>query len=103
MITLIITSCNNELENPLKEYVYSTQDEYSYQIIDSIIEDDWTGYHVKMISGKWLNEELVDQVEWWHYVDIIIPKQVQSDKSLMFIAEADSTTKLSLKYSTVPS
>ena len=38
-----------------------------------------------MISGKWLNEELVDQVEWWHYVDIIIPKQVQSDKSLMFI------------------
>jgi len=85
MITLIITSCNNELENPLEEYVYSTQDEYSYQIIDSIIEDDWTGYHVKMISGKWLNEELVDQVEWWHYVDIIIPKQVQSNKSLMFI------------------
>ena len=43
-----------------------------------------------MISVKWLNEELVDQVEWWHYVDIIIPKQVQSDKSLMFI---DNGTK----------
>ena len=81
----IITSCNNELENPLKEYVYSTQDEYSYQIIDSIIEDDWTGYHVKMISGKWLNEELVDQVEWWHYVDIIIPKQTTSSTGIMFI------------------
>ena len=38
-----------------------------------------------MISGKWLNEELVDQVEWWHYVDIIIPKEAVSNKSLMFI------------------
>ena len=85
IITIIITSCNNEIENPLKEYVYETQDEYSYEVVDSIIEDNWTGYHIKMISGKWLNEKLVDEVEWWHYVDIIIPKDVEFDKSLIFI------------------
>ena len=49
IITLIITSCNNVIDSPLEEYVYNTQDEYSYEIIDSIIEDDWTGYHIKMI------------------------------------------------------
>jgi len=84
-ILLIFSSCNNEIENPLKDYVYETQDEYSYKVVDSIIEDNWTGYHVRMVSGKWLNEKLVDEVEWWHYVDIIIPKEVEFDKSLMFI------------------
>ena len=85
IVTIIITSCNNEIENPLKEYVYGTQDEYSYEVVDSIIKDNWTGYHIKMVSGKWLNEKLVDETEWWHYVDIIIPKDVEFDKSLMFI------------------
>ena len=37
------------------------------------------------ISGNWLNQDLVDEVEWWHYVDIIIPNEVEFDKSLMFI------------------
>jgi len=64
-ILLIFSSCNNEIENPLKDYVYETQDEYSYKVVDSIIEDNWTGYHVRMVSGKWLNEKLVDEVEWW--------------------------------------
>ena len=85
IFTIIITSCNNEIEDPLKEYVYGTQDEYSYEVVDSIIEDKWTGYHIKMISGKWLNEKVVDEVEWWHYVDIIIPNEVEFDQSLMFI------------------
>jgi len=84
-ILLIFSSCNNEIDNPLEEYVYGTQHEYSYEIVDSIIAEKWTGYHVKMISGNWLNQDLVDEVEWWHYVDIIIPNEVEFDKSLMFI------------------
>ena len=84
-ILLIFISCNNEIDNPLEEYVYGTQHEYSYEIVDSIIAEKWTGYHVKMISGNWLNQDLVDEVEWWHYVDIIIPNEVEFDKSLMLI------------------
>jgi PhoPQ-activated pathogenicity-related protein len=38
-----------------------------------------------MISGEWLDSKKVDQVEWWHYVDIIIPKQTTSSTGIMFI------------------
>ena len=67
------SSSSNFSYTSMEDYVESTKDEFSYKIEDIIYEDDWTGYHIKMISGEWLNSKKVDQVEWWHYVDIIIP------------------------------
>ena len=79
------SSLSNFSYTSMEDYVESTKDEFSYKIEDIIYEDDWTGYHIKMISGEWLNSKKVDQVEWWHYVDIIIPKEVQTSSGIMFI------------------
>ncbi len=79
------SSLSNFSYTSMEDYVESTKDEFSYKIEDIIYEDDWTGYHIKMISGEWLNSKKVDQVEWWHYVDIIIPKEVQTTSGIMFI------------------
>ena len=79
------SSLSNFSYTSMEDYVESTKDEFSYKIEDVIYEDDWTGYHIKMISGEWLNSKKVDQVEWWHYVDIIIPKEVQTTSGIMFV------------------
>ena len=79
------TFLSNEGYESMEDYIESTKDEFSYEIEEIIYEDEWTGYHIKMISGEWLDSKKVDQVEWWHYVDIIIPKNTQTSTGIMFI------------------
>ena len=56
----------------MEDYIESTKDEFSYEIEEIIYKDEWTGYHIKMISGEWLDNKKVSEVNWWHSVDIII-------------------------------
>ena len=84
MLNFIFLS-TEEKYTSMSDYIESTKNEFSYDIQEVIYEEDWTGYHVKMISGEWLDSKKVDQAEWWHYVDIIIPKQTTSSTGIMFI------------------
>ena len=84
MLNFIFLS-TEEKYTSMSDYIESTKNEFSYDIQEVIYEEDWTGYHIKMISGEWLDSKKVDQVEWWHYVDIIIPKQTTSSTGIMFI------------------
>ena len=84
MLNFIFLSTEEQYTS-MSDYIESTKNEFSYDIQEVIYEEDWTGYHVKMISGEWLDSKKVDQVEWWHYVDIIIPKQTTSSTGIMFI------------------
>ena len=84
MLNFIFLSTEEEYTS-MSDYIESTKNEFSYNIQEVIYEEDWTGYHIKMISGEWLDSKKVDQVEWWHYVDIIIPKQTTSSTGIMFI------------------
>ena len=84
MLNFIFLSTEEEYTS-MSDYIESTKNEFSYDIQDVIYEENWTGYHIKMISGEWLDSKKVDQVEWWHYVDIIIPKQTTSSTGIMFI------------------
>ncbi|MEK9613450.1 MAG: PhoPQ-activated protein PqaA family protein [Flavobacteriaceae bacterium] len=76
----------------LKEYIQDRTD-FSYEIKDSLNFEAAKAYRVKMYSGKWLTEEIVDQPQWWHWVDIIIPHKRDTNKGLLFIgggSKADS-------------
>ena len=84
MLNFIFLS-TEEKYTSMSDYIESTKNEFSYDIQEIIYEENWTGYHIKMISGEWLDSKKVDQVEWWHYVDIIIPKQTTSSSGIMFI------------------
>ena len=84
MLNFIFLSTEEEYTS-MSNYIESTKNEFSYDIQEVIYEENWTGYHIKMISGEWLDSKKVDQVEWWHYVDIIIPKQTTSSTGIMFI------------------
>ena len=73
----------------MKDYIESTKNEFSYEIEDIIYEEEWTGFHIKMISGEWLDKKKVDDVEWSHYVDILIPNETITETGIMFIDGGD--------------
>ncbi len=75
---------NNNYDS-MKDYIESTKNEFSYEIEDIIYEKEWTGFHIKMISGEWLDKKKVDTVEWSHFVDIVIPKETLTETGIMFI------------------
>ena len=83
--TLNFAFLSNEGYTSMEDYIESTKDEFSYEIEEIIYKEEWTGYHIKMISGEWLDNKKVSEVNWWHNVDIIIPKEVKTSSGIMFI------------------
>ena len=47
----------------MEDYISSTKNEFSYEIEDIIYEEEWTGFHIKMISGEWLDSKKVENTE----------------------------------------
>ena len=76
---------SNNSYDSMKDYIESTKNEFSYEIEDIIYEEEWTGFHIKMISGEWLDKKKVEDVEWSHYVDIVIPNETLTETAIMFI------------------
>lgn len=74
---------------------------FSYSIVDTIKGETWTEFIVKMISGTWLTEKEVDETEWWHWVNIIVPDQIRETESMIIIGGGstdDSIAKPSEKW-----
>jgi len=70
---------------PLKEYVMAEDEAFSYEVVETVDGETWTEYRIRMISGTWLTEQEVDETEWWHWVNIIIPDEVRETESMMII------------------
>ena len=87
LLSLIIFSCGSDSKKltALEKYVKTPTEYFSYEIKDSLSGVKWKAYHVKMYSGKWLNESQVDQPLWWHWVDIIIPEDVDHETAMLFV------------------
>ena len=46
----------------MKDYIETTKNEFSYEVENIIYEEEWTGFHIKMISGEWLDKKKVKDV-----------------------------------------
>ena len=75
---------NSDEINSLISYVQN-KDNFNYTLVDSVLYDGATLYRIKMNSGKWLNKNIVNETDWWHWVDIIIPDTIATSTSLLFI------------------
>lgn len=70
--------------NTLKAYVENKQD-FSFYIKDSTAVPGAVCYRVRMNSGKWLNDSLVNEPLWWHWLDVIVPDEQDTQSALLFI------------------
>ena len=91
-LIFLLDSCSQEIKKStvepidfLKAYVSQKGPDFGYQISDSIVNKEYKLYHVKMTSGRWLTEEEVIQTLWWHWIDVVVPHNLETSTALLFI------------------
>ncbi len=70
----------------LDDYVAKADPAFAYGDPEKVVETStFTASVYRMTSQHWLDESLVDRTEWWHWVTIIVPKDVVEGQALLFI------------------
>ena len=90
IVLLTNFNCEQNNNNHLKEYVQNIDPAFKYEIIDTSSAEKWTEYHIKMVSGTWLTDSEVNHTEWWHWITIIVPKDILETEALLFIGGGSS-------------
>ena len=80
-------------DTPLDRYVYTPDPAFEYQVVDTLPGEGFTTYIVRMVSQRWMTEAEVKDPVWWHWLTIVVPENVQYEKSLLFIGGGDRNRK----------
>jgi PhoPQ-activated pathogenicity-related protein len=90
---LSLTGCGNLSQyagshqaTALDRYVAVRDTNYSFRLVKTIQNSDYTGYVLEMTSQSWLTTNEVDRTLWKHWLTIVMPPIVDSSKSLLFIS-----------------
>lgn len=100
LIFITISACNQyEIPNdplpdqgPFERYVNTVHPSFSYENVDSIPAEGFTTYVFRMVSQEWLNDEIVNEPEWWHWVTVVVPDQLQHSTALLWIGGGTNNT-----------
>jgi PhoPQ-activated pathogenicity-related protein len=72
--------------NPaLREYVETEDPSYAWEVVRTVEGNPATTFTVKLTSQTWRTEQDVDQPVWQHWLVIVKPEQVRSDKAFLMI------------------
>jgi PhoPQ-activated pathogenicity-related protein len=69
----------------LDDYVAAKDPAYGYSIMQTVTNADYSCYSIKMTSQTWRSPAEVNHTLWQHWVTIIKPKTLSSDKALLWI------------------
>ena len=85
LAAIIFSAAPLLLATPLDDYVAKPDANYSYNLKNKIKGDGYTAYVLEMISQSWRNKIEVDRTIWRHWLTIVKPDDVASNKSLLWI------------------
>ena len=91
LLVFVLVGCRNSSQknqkNLIKDYVSITDPSYRYDMVDTVVGDGWKEYKVRMVSGSWLDKTNFDDSsnDWWHWVSIIVPDDLDNSNSMMDI------------------
>jgi PhoPQ-activated pathogenicity-related protein len=88
----ILFSCEKQ-NTLLKDFVQKDDDVFRYEIKNIIEGESWKEYIVKMVSQEWLTKNDVEETEWWHWVRIVVPNDVEESEALFFIGGGSHKSK----------
>ncbi len=72
---------------PLDDYVAKPDAAFSYskEPVKVVDTDAYTANIYKLVSQEWLDPSKVDRTKWEHWVVVVVPKQIEQSKALVFI------------------
>lgn len=91
-LTLLFLSCGRGEQDlhPFEAYLSEPHPSYSYELESEIEGDGYRAYVIRMISQEWLTTDEVDQPEWWHWLTIVVPDEVNHSTALLWIGGGTS-------------
>jgi len=85
LVVTVFSFAQAALGTPLDDYVAAPDANYRYSLENTIKGDGYTAYVLDMISQSWRNKIEVDRTLWQHWLTVIKPDEVASNKSLLWI------------------
>ena len=84
-LILVLLTGRFAIGTPLDDYVKAPDDKYSYDVVKTVEGEGFTAYVLEMTSQSWRTKDEVDRTVWKHWLTIIKPDKVASDKALLWI------------------
>ncbi len=75
---------------PLEAYVLSPDPHYRYEVASRTDHEGYSTAVIRMTSQAWLTEDQVDRPVWWHWLVVVVPDEVRTDKAMLFIGGGDN-------------
>ena len=72
-------------ETALDRYIAKPDPSYSWKLVNTIVGEGFTGYVIDLTSQTWRSADEVDRPVWKHWLTIVKPDKVTSNKALLFI------------------
>jgi PhoPQ-activated pathogenicity-related protein len=84
-IVFVLATAHLVFATPLDDYVAAPDANYRYSLSKTIEGKGYKAYVLDMTSQSWRTKEEVDNIFWKHWLTVIMPDKVQSDKALLWI------------------
>lgn len=99
-------------QTALDRYIAQPDSVYGWKLVNTIEGAGYRGFVLELTSQTWRSEKDVDRPVWKHWLTIVKPEKVTSNKALLFIGggkngdpaparAADRTAKIALETGTV--
>ena len=72
-------------ETALDRYVKKPDPNYAWKLVETISGAGYKGFVIELSSQKWRSESEVDRPVWKHWLTIVKPDRVTTNKALLFI------------------
>ena len=72
-------------ETALDRYVAQPDSVYSWKLVNTIPGDGYRAHVLELTSQTWRSEKEVDRPVWKHWLTVVRPDQVRTNKALLFI------------------
>ena len=84
-------SVKEDEKTALDAYVAKPDPAYKWELKATYPGDGQTTYVLEMTSQTWRSEADVDRPVWTHWMTVVKPTEVKSDKALLFVWQGDNT------------
>lgn len=82
---IFLTLTIHAQETALDRYIARPDPVYGWKLVGTIPGEGCTGYVLELTSQTWRSEKDVDRPVWKHWLTIVKPESVRSNKALLFI------------------
>jgi PhoPQ-activated pathogenicity-related protein len=72
-------------ETALDRYIAKPDPSYSWRLANTISGHGYKGFVIDLTSQTWRSASEVDRPQWKHWLTIVKPDKVTSNKALLFI------------------